>query len=67
VDIEGYEDRALIPFFTDAHRSLWPRRILIETLGRGKRWRQDCLAHLIGLGYQPEWQSKKDAMLAISS
>jgi FkbM family methyltransferase len=66
VDIEGYEDRALIPFFADAPRSLWPRRIFMETLGRGKRWKHDCVAHLLNLGYKAEWRSKKDALLAIS-
>ncbi len=65
VDIEGYEDRALIPFFAEAPRTLWPRRIFMETLGRGRRWRQDCVAHLLGLGYAMEWQSKKDALLAL--
>jgi FkbM family methyltransferase len=67
VDIEGYEDRALIPFFADAPRSLWPRRIFIETLGRGKRWQRDCVAHLLSLGYKKEWQGKKDALLALPS
>jgi FkbM family methyltransferase len=65
VDIEGYEDRALIPFFAKAPRTLWPRRIFMETLGRGKRWQYDCVAHLHSLGYETEWQSKKDALLAI--
>ena len=65
VDIEGYEDRALIPFFDEAPTSLWPRRIFMETLGRGRRWQRDCVAHLLGLGYAMEWQSKKDALLAL--
>lgn len=30
VDIEGYEDRALIPFFTQADPRLFPRNIIIE-------------------------------------
>jgi FkbM family methyltransferase len=67
VDIEGYEDRALIPFFAEAPRSLWPRRILMETLGRGKRWQRDCLAHLQELGYQMAWQSHTDALLVLPS
>lgn len=64
-DIEGYEDRALIPFFAEAPRSLWPRRIFMETLGRGKRWQRDCLAHLMDLGYTAEWQSRMDVLLAL--
>jgi FkbM family methyltransferase len=65
IDIEGYEDRALMPFFAEAPRALWPRRILMETLGRGTRWQQDCLVHLLSLGYRTEWESKKDALLAL--
>ena len=65
VDIEGYEDRALMPFFAEAPRSVWPRRILMETLGRGKRWQRDCLAHLQELGYAMDWQSRMDALLAL--
>jgi FkbM family methyltransferase len=48
-DIEGAEDVALIPFFDEAPRSLWPRLMIIEVNGR--EWRRDCVAHLIGLGY----------------
>ena len=65
VDIEGYEDRALLPFFAEAPRSLWPRRIFMETLGRGKRWERDCVAHLLDLGYRIEWQSSMDALLVL--
>jgi FkbM family methyltransferase len=67
VDIEGYEDRALLPFFAEAPSRLWPRRILMETLGRGKRWQRDCLAHLVDLGYKLEWESNMDALLALPS
>jgi FkbM family methyltransferase len=65
VDIEGYEDRALIPFFAEAPKRLWPGRILMETLGRGKRWQRDCVAHLQDLGYAMQWQSRMDALLAL--
>jgi len=33
IDIEGYEYRALSPFFNRCARDLWPRRISIEHLG----------------------------------
>ena len=32
IDIEGYEDRALLPFIETAPKSLWPRAIFMETL-----------------------------------
>jgi FkbM family methyltransferase len=63
IDIEGYEDRALMPFFASAPRDLWPRRLLIETLGRGGAWERDCISHLTAVGYAVEWDGKKDALL----
>ena len=32
IDIEGFEDRVLTPFFKDAPQGLWPRAIVIEHL-----------------------------------
>ena len=50
IDIEGLEDRALLPFLQSAPRSLWPRRIVMETYWlRG--WREACLDVLLQTGY----------------
>lgn len=62
IDIEGFEDRALLPFFGTAPESLWPRTILIETQ-HADRWRQGCLYGLQDAGYKVRWQSRKDAWL----
>jgi FkbM family methyltransferase len=62
IDIEGFEDRALLPFFGVASESLWPRTILIETQ-HAYRWRQGCLYGLKDAGYRVQWQSTKDALL----
>ena len=32
IDIEGFEDQALVPFFTSAPETLYPKYLLIETL-----------------------------------
>src|SRR5207244_8348787 len=32
IDVEGYEDRVLIPFFREAPRTLWPAPVVIEHL-----------------------------------
>ena len=50
IDIEGYEDRALIPFFKEAPPSLWPRAVVIEHLSRDE-WQQDCIADMVARGY----------------
>ena len=51
LDIEGYEDRALFPFFNTAPRSLWPRIIIIEHTLR-HLWKIDCLKLCASIGYQ---------------
>ena len=50
VDIEGYEDRALLPLMVEESRPLWPRAVLIETVLR-QHWETDCIARLTELGY----------------
>jgi FkbM family methyltransferase len=62
IDIEGYEDRALLPFFDTAPKQLWPRAILMEISWR-KRWRHDCVARLRQLGYLVFWQGRDDIAL----
>jgi FkbM family methyltransferase len=64
IDIEGYEDRALIPFFASAPKAVWPRRVLIER--NGHLWQQDCIAHMLTLGYRVAWEKgRTDAMLEL--
>lgn len=61
IDIEGYEDRALIPFFNSAPESLWPKRILIEI--NTELWGIDCISHLESLNYRVTWRNKGDCYL----
>jgi FkbM family methyltransferase len=49
-DIEGAEDRALLPFMEEAPKTLWPRLFIIED-GRSE-WRRDCVAFLQERGYR---------------
>ena len=51
IDVEGYEDRVLGPFFRDWPRPGWPRAVVIEHVHPGQ-WRTDCMALLRELGYQ---------------
>ena len=50
IDIEGFEDQALLPLMQPEYKTLWPEAILIETVLR-QHWREDCVAHLESLGY----------------
>jgi len=65
IDIEGYEDRALVPFFDTAPRSLWPRRLLIEIL-HARDWETDCVARMLASGYALAHQSQSDALLVLA-
>jgi FkbM family methyltransferase len=49
-DIEGAEDRALMPFFAAAPETLWPRVLIIEDNAR--EWRGDLSSILARRGYQ---------------
>jgi hypothetical protein len=66
IDVEGYEDRVLLPFFATAARSLWPRSIYMETL-HAQRWATDCLKELLAIGYRVEGESKGDVRLLLPS
>jgi FkbM family methyltransferase len=63
IDIEGYEDRALMPFFSMAGNSgLFPNAILLETVHR-RLWQNDLLNHLAGLGYRVIAQTEENVLL----
>jgi hypothetical protein len=64
IDVEGYEDRALLPFFRSAPKSLWPRVILME-ISSSHAWCEDCLRQLQEMGFHIKWQSKRDALLTL--
>ncbi|HEX5958760.1 MAG TPA: FkbM family methyltransferase [Hyphomicrobiaceae bacterium] len=48
-DVEGAEDRVLVPFLTDAPPALWPRLLIIED-GR-RAWREDLFGLLHACDY----------------
>lgn len=50
IDIEGAEDRALLPFFNTADLSLYPKIIIIEN--SESQWQQDLPGMLQHKGYQ---------------
>jgi len=62
IDIEGYEDRALIGFFREAPSSLWPRAIVIEHLSRDE-WQDDCLADMVARGYLETGKTRSNTLL----
>jgi FkbM family methyltransferase len=57
IDVEGSEDRVLLPFFRSAERSLWPRAVLIEDCFQN-HWKEDCVAFMKGVGYREAFRGK---------
>jgi FkbM family methyltransferase len=49
IDVEGFEDIILCPFFEDAPPTIWPRLIIIED-GSGS-WGTDLVATMMSKGY----------------
>jgi hypothetical protein len=62
IDIEGYEDQALVPFFNAAPEDLWPVSLLMEDAWRGK-WREDLLGLCKRLGYRQAARSRGNVWL----
>ena len=62
VDIEGYEDRAIVPFLETAPEALLPRAVLVET-DVADCWETDCLAALRAHGYALRAQTVANAVL----
>lgn len=62
IDIEGFEDRALLPMFERAPKRLWPKAILLETVHR-HLWQTDCLERLAELGYGVADETAENVLL----
>lgn len=56
IDIEGAEDKALLPFFDQAPEDLWPRVIIIER--SEESWAGDLLGRFKAAGYRSFGNSK---------
>ena len=62
IDVEGYEDRALIPLFQAAPPSLWPRAVVIEHLSKNE-WLADCIADMLSRGYVEAGRTRSNTLL----
>lgn len=66
VDVEGFEDRVLLPFLRHAERSLWPRVILLETNCR-PYWTEDCLTELANRAYKVTGQTNDNMVFELTA
>jgi FkbM family methyltransferase len=65
IDVEGFEDVILGPFFQEAPRAMWPRLIIIEDCRNS--WAIDLMAALHAKGYSIVARSKLNFILRIAA
>lgn len=63
IDVEGAEDRILLPFFKTAPKDLWPRLIVIEDSRQS--WSADLFAELDARGYKVTGRTRQNVMLEL--
>jgi FkbM family methyltransferase len=61
IDVEGAEDRILVPFFANAPSSLWPTLLIIEDARAA--WRTDLFSGLADRGYEVAARTKLNVMM----
>ena len=64
IDVEGFEDAVLQTFFEKGERALFPRAVLIEHCN-SFRWKWDCIAHMLKIGYVQEHRDKANVFLTL--
>jgi FkbM family methyltransferase len=62
IDVEGFEDRVLPPFFAQASQALWPRAVVIEHLSCNE-WLKDCIADMVAHGYREIGKTRSNTLL----
>ncbi|KAF0117541.1 MAG: FkbM family methyltransferase [Hyphomonadaceae bacterium] len=64
IDVEGFEETVLLPFFAKADKALWPKMIVLER-GDGE-WKTDLCGHLLELGYTQKATTRMNYVLEIN-
>lgn len=59
IDIEGFEDQALMPYLDTMPAESWPRYILIEVCHH-KYWKRDVVADLRARGYREVFRNTRN-------
>ena len=62
VDVEGYEDQAVLPLFEAGPETLWPRVLIMEHCHSG-RWARDVVAEITARGYRELRRDRQNVCL----
>ncbi len=63
IDVEGFEESVLLPFFQHAEKSLYPKFIIIEN--NKHLWKKDFLGYLLSLEYVIHYESPMNYILVL--
>lgn len=64
IDIEGFEDRCLVPFFERAQPEIWPRRIVLEYCN-SELWETDIVDKMLQIGYEINGKTRGNIFLSL--
>lgn len=64
IDVEGFEDSVLFPFFETASATLFPKAIVMESCHSG-RWERDCETLLLEHKYKIVHKDRTNMMLVL--
>jgi FkbM family methyltransferase len=66
IDVEGFEDGVLFPFFAQASKDLHPKAVVMEAC-HAHRWERDCEALLLEQGYRIVYKDRTNMMLVLDA
>ena len=64
IDVEGFEDQVLLPFFEKAPKILWPRRVVIEDIFIDEG-ADNCVKRMKALGYREVGKHRINTFLVL--
>tara|TARA_Y100000741_G_scaffold364817_1_gene357182 strand:- start:9738 stop:10565 length:828 start_codon:yes stop_codon:yes gene_type:complete len=66
IDIEGHEDKALLPFFKSAPKALYPEHIVLEYTSQNEWRNKDFIKYIINLGYIEKFKTRGNICLSLN-
>lgn len=67
IDIEGFEDRALTPFFESAPKNLYPQHIVLEYTSQAEWKNKNLIRFFYDLGYVEKLKTRANMCLSLKS
>jgi FkbM family methyltransferase len=62
IDVEGYEDRVIMPFFDKRSRDQWPGLVILEHIHK-HLWERDCIEFMLQHDYELVHSDGSDSIL----